>query len=829
MTRSDAASVILVVDDEPDVRFLTSWHLKQAGYEVRELESGEAALDALDGVDLIVLDYRLPGLTGLDTLRAINDRSGPPVVMMTAMGSEALAVDAMRAGAIDYLAKGGDYLARLPEIIERSARLHRLTRRVEESQRLAEGLLEAAPDAIVVVDAEGRIELVNRQTRALFGWEREELVGQQLEVLMPARFRDRHPDLVKGYRDDPLVRPMGADLELVACRRDGTEFPVAVSLSPLQTEHGLLISAAIRDITDRKHAEAALAHQATHDVLTGLPNRILLKDRLTQALERTRRNGTKVAVLFLDVDRLKVINDSRGHSTGDELLQAISSRLTDAMRSGDTLARFGGDEFVIVTEGISPANGPDVVARRIAAALVPPINLGGTDVSVSVSIGVTIAGPGDDAESLLRDADAAMYRAKDGGGGQSVVFDAAMRVAASGRLDAEHSLRLAMERSEFQVHYQPIVGLTDGRVIGFEALVRWCHPESGVVLPADFIPLTEETGLVVALGASVLREACHQLAEWHHSDERFAGLSMSVNLSARQLLIPELRDVVRDALRHSGISPALLCLEITESVLLADVESSTRALHSLKALGIRVAVDDFGTGYSSLTYLKRFPIDALKIDRTFVDGLGDVVREREDRAIVAAVIDVAHAFGLTTIAEGAETEQQVVALRALGCENAQGYYWGEPLPADATLDWLLATAVHGVSPVAAADAPDMARVLIVDDDRAVRGLARLLLDGESGFDVVGEAEDGRQGVALARHYQPDLVLLDLAMPGVGGLEALALIKAVAPSAKVVVFSGLDAGEFEAKATAHGAVGFIQKGGDPDRVAQHLHQLLARAG
>jgi diguanylate cyclase (GGDEF)-like protein/PAS domain S-box-containing protein len=829
--RSVKPAVILVVDDETDVRFLTTWHLAEAGYEVREVDTGEAALDALDGVDLIVLDYQLPGLTGIETLRAVVADGGPPVVIMTAMGSEQLAVDAMRSGAIDYLAKGGDYLARLPEVVERASRLHELTRRADESQRLAEGLLEAAPDAIVVVDADGRIQLVNRQTRALFGWERSELIGQPLEVLMPARYRERHPSLVRGYSVDPLVRPMGPALELVACRRDGTEFPVAVCLSPLQTDHGLLISAAIRDITDRKDAEAVLAHQATHDVLTGLPNRILLKDRLSHALERSRRNGTSVAVLFLDVDRLKVINDSRGHSMGDALLQTISGRLSDAMRADDTLARFGGDEFVVITEGIGSSHGPELLAERIAAALAPPVNLAGTDVTVSVSIGVAIAGPGDDAESLLRDADAAMYRAKDGGGDRWVVFDAAMRVAASGRLETEHALRRAMDRSEFEVHYQPIVDLTDAHIVGFEALVRWRHPRSGLVLPAEFIPLTEETGLVVALGASVLREACRQLAEWQQEDPRFSKLSMSVNLSARQLLIPELRDVVRDALALSGIDPALLCLEITESVLLADVESSTRALHGLKALGIRVSVDDFGTGYSSLTYLKRFPVDGLKIDRSFVDGLGTASNNRGDRAIVAAVIDVAHAFGLTTIAEGAETKEQVLELGALGCEQGQGYYWGQARPADATLEWLRASGGAAVAgdPPGRTSSERTIRVLIVDDDRSSRHLARLVLDDQAEFDVVGEAEDGRRAVALARHYQPDLVLLDLAMPGLGGLEALPLILAVAPMAKVVVYSGLEAPGLAARVSAQGALGYIQKGGDPDHVVAQVHQLLARAG
>jgi diguanylate cyclase (GGDEF)-like protein/PAS domain S-box-containing protein len=821
--------VILVVDDEVDVRYLASWHLGEAGYQVREAGTGEEALTMLADVDLVMLDYRMPGMSGIETLEAIVAQDGPPVVIMTAQGSEELAVEAMRSGAIDYVPKGGDYLSRLPEVVERATRLAQLKRCVRESQRLAEGLLESAPDAIVVVDRDGIIQIVNRQTQELFGWERAELVGESLEKLLPARFRDRHPALREAYAHEPLVRPMGPDIDLVAHRKDGSEFPVAISLSPFETQHGTLISAAIRDITDRKQAEAALAHQATHDVLTGLPNRLLLKDRLSHALDRTRRIGTTVAVLFLDVDRLKLINDSRGHSIGDELLQSIANRLLDAVRPDDTLARFGGDEFVIVTEGVGPTYGPRQLAERIASALKRPVNAGGTELNVSVSIGVAIAGPADDAESLLRDADAAMYRAKEEGRDRWVIFDAAMRDAATGRLEAEHLLRRAVDRDEFLVHFQPIVELTDGRLVGFEALARWSRPDAGLELPASFIPLSEETGLVTALGAFVLRDACRQLAAWHRESPRFEQLYVSVNLSALQLLTPELPRLVRDVLDDCGLDPSLLCLEITESVLLSDADSSARALRALKALGVRVAVDDFGTGYSSLTYLKRFPVDSLKIDKSFVDGLGDLSDRRHDRAIVAGVIDVAHAFGLTTIAEGAETKEQIVQLELLGCEQAQGYYWSPPLSGPAMHDWLQ-TALIGAEPVVSDSiaTPHRARVLVVDDDKSMRQLARLMLDEDAGFEVVAEAEDGRQAVALARHYQPDLVLLDLAMPGVGGLEALPLIQAVAPQANVVVLSGLDGEEIASKAYESGAMGYIEKGDDPHQVVASINQMLARA-
>jgi diguanylate cyclase (GGDEF)-like protein/PAS domain S-box-containing protein len=825
-----APGLILVVDDEVDFRYLTALTLRDAGYEVREVGSGEDALSSLDGVDLVLLDYRLPGLTGLETLREIAANDGPGVVFMTAMGSEEVAVEAMRSGAIDYLAKGADYLVRLPEVIARAARVYDLTRRVGETQRLAQGLLEAAPDPIVVVDAAGIIKLVNRQTCAVFGWDRLELLGQPMEILMPPRLRGRHPGLRLGYVSDPKARPMGEGVELVACRRDGTEFPVDVSLSPLETEDGLLISAAIRDVTERKRAEAALAHQATHDALTGLPNRNLLEDRLAQAVARSNRTGGAVAVLFLDVDRLKVINDSRGHSAGDQLLRAVASRLADAVRPDDTLARFGGDEFVIVTEGIGESYGPELLVDRIADVMAAPITLDGVEVIVSVSIGVALSSDGDGAEGLLRDADAAMYRAKDQGRDRFVLFDSNMRAGAVARLDTENALRRALEREEFRVHYQPVVELTAGNVVGVEALVRWQDPERGLVPPVEFIPLAEETGLIVALGAFVLREACHQVAAWHRLYPQLAHLGLAVNLSGRQLVTPFLPEVIEATLANSGLEPSRLCLEITESVLLDDAESSSRALAALKALSVRIGVDDFGTGYSSLTYLKRFPVDTLKIDKSFVDGLGGGSEQRGDRAIVAGTIDLAHAFGLTTIAEGVETADQLAELCALGCEQAQGYYWSRALPADDALQWLLEASANCVVPDATpfADTEVPLRLLLVEDDRSLRGLVRLALEGEPSLRIVAEAEDGREAVALARHHQPDLVLLDLAMPGVGGLEALPLIMAVAPDAKVVVMSGLDEDVVAQRAYDQGAVGYIVKGGDIAAVVDQLKQIRAHA-
>ena len=580
----------------------------------------------------------------------------------------------------------------------------------------------------------------------------------------------------------------------------------------------------------QRRAETALTYQATHDALTGLPNRVLLEDRVSLALARSRRTASRVAVMFLDVDRFKVINDSLGHAVGDELLRTVATRLQGILRPEDTVARFGGDEFVIVTENWTTEDAPYALAARIADGLAEPVRISDADVVCTASIGVAVAGADYDAGALLRDADAAMYQAKEHGRNRCVVFDAAMREAANQRLETENALRRALDHGELRVHYQPIVELASGRLVGVEALVRWQKDADTLILPDDFISVAEETGLIIPLGVTVLREACRQVAAWRAEGPGLSHLSLSVNLSARELLNPGIVEQVRDAVLTAGLDPASLCLEITESVLLDDAESCARSLRALDVLGVRIAVDDFGTGYSSLTYLKRLSVNLLKIDQSFVAGL-DATTSTRDRAIVAGIVDLANAFGVTTVAEGVETAEQVAQLGALGCGLAQGYYFCRALAADDAAEWMRAREGRAGTTTAAearVEFQDWTRVLVVDDQSSMVDLLRWTLEDDPQFRIIGEASGGREAVALARHFQPDLVLLDLAMPGVGGLEALPQIRAVAPDAQVVVLSGLEPADMADRAREQGAADYLCKGGDPDRFLADLHRILARS-
>ncbi|MGZ8752261.1 MAG: putative bifunctional diguanylate cyclase/phosphodiesterase [Acidimicrobiia bacterium] len=439
----------------------------------------------------------------------------------------------------------------------------------------------------------------------------------------------------------------------------------------------------LRAIRAYATSQERLAHQATHDTLTGLPNRTFVQHTVDATLATRSADDGLIALLFLDIDRFKLVNDSQGHGLGDELLRAVAARLKATTRPGDLVARVGGDEFVVVVHGLRTVADALEVGERTRLAFAVPFTVREDEIASSVSIGIAVSDPADplrDAEALLRDADTAMYQAKEAGRDAVTVFDASMRDRATQRLALEHDLRQALERGELHLHYQPVVKLPDGEIKGFEALLRWAHPTRGQIPPIAFIPVAEDTGLIVPIGAWVIREACRQLAQWRKTLPNGRRLTMAVNLSARQLRDPQLVQCVRNALHDEGLSPGALCLELTESLLMNNAAAAADLLETLRSLDVKLSIDDFGTGYSSLSYLRRFRVDNVKIDRSFVDGLDD--DDSSDETLVAAILAMAKALRVATVAEGVETTTQAERLHALGCQTAQGYLFSRPVPAD---------------------------------------------------------------------------------------------------------------------------------------------------
>jgi diguanylate cyclase (GGDEF)-like protein/PAS domain S-box-containing protein len=543
-------------------------------------------------------------------------------------------------------------------------------------------LLDDAPCALVTVDEGGRIVLVNARAERLFGYGRHELIGRAVDQL-----------LLPDGGTEPWYREAASDieLELGARRRDGSEFPVAISLS--RTEHldECLTSVAVRDLTERELAAETLAHQASHDPLTGLPNRSLFLDRLEHALARIRRSRGPLAVLFLDLDRFKLVNDTRGHDVGDLLLRALAPRLSAALRPGDTIARFGGDEFVVLCEDLADEDAAVRIAQRLTAACSHPLVIGDQEHVVTVSAGIALVREGQEASAseLLKNADAAMYSAKASDTDHIEVFDDGMGSKLLERIGIECDLRRALVRDELRLLFQPVMSLRGEAIVGVEALLRWQHPTRGLLEPSEFMGVAESSGLIVPIGSWVIREACRQAAAWQAAAPEQQPIYVSVNLSRQQVVRSDVANTVARSLRASGLDPALLELEITEGILLDDVGACALALRGLKALGVRVVLDDFGTGYFSLRYLKRLRIDALKIDPSFVDGLG---RDPEDVAVVDAVLSLARALELRVTAEGVETTAQLSRLREQGCDFAQGYLFSRPGTADEVLELLLAGA-----------------------------------------------------------------------------------------------------------------------------------------
>jgi diguanylate cyclase (GGDEF)-like protein/PAS domain S-box-containing protein len=574
------------------------------------------------------------------------------------------------------------FVSQIQDITERKRAEEALNRLSHQHEMV----LKSAGEGIFGLDLEGYATFVNPTAANITGWDADNLLGRSLHDALHHTKPDGAPypkEECPIYAAFTTGATHSRDDE-VFWRKDGTSFPVEYVSTPI-SEDGEIAGAVVtfRDITERKALEDQLRHQAFYDPLTGLPNRALFMDRLEHALTRANRRGSKVGVLFMDLDNFKVINDSLGHKAGDQLLTAVAERLKVNLRPEDTAARLGGDEFTILVEDVTSLGDVAQIAERIAEILQPPFILEDQEVFATVSIGIALNNSTQEQPAdLLRHADLAMYRAKHRGKARYEMFEPSMDAKAVERLMLETGLRRALVRQQFRVYYQPIVALENDEVIGLEALVRWEHPQRGLLLPEAFLSVAEETGLIVRIGHWVLREAVNQAQIWQ---ERYPGtqpLTISVNLSTREFFHPEL---VAEVLGKAQIDPSTLHLEITEGAITGNgAHSANNVLRDLKDLGVQLAIDDFGMGYSSLSYLKRFPVDFLKIDRSFIAGLGqDTDGEPKDEEIVKAMIDLTHALDLKVIAEGVETSEQLAQLRTMKCDLAQGNYFSEPLPSGA--------------------------------------------------------------------------------------------------------------------------------------------------
>lgn len=547
-----------------------------------------------------------------------------------------------------------------------------------ESEEKFRKISASAQDAIVMMDSAGDISYWNPASERIFGYSYEEAVGKDLHALIvPSAQQNAFKEGFERFKKTGEGPVLGKTLELSALRRNGTEFPVEVSISAVPIKGRWHSIGIIRDFTERKRSEETIRHMAYHDHLTGLPNRLLLNDRLEQALALGRRHRSLVALLFLDIDRFKVINDTLGHAAGDELIKAVAERLKKHLRGTDTVARLGGDEFTVLLQDINGIEGITKVVENIFAIFKEPFNIKEHELFLTASIGIGVyPDDGTDAETLLKNADIAMYLAKDEGRNAYRFYTTAMNARTIERLEMENRLQKAIERDELLLHYQPQIDIVTGEVSGVEALVRWHEPERGIIhQPADFIPLAEETGLIVPIGEWVLRKACEENRKWQ--DNGLKPVRIAVNLSLRQFRQKDFVKTVTRIIKDAALAPEYLELELTESILMKDVESTIEVLHELKAMGIRLTIDDFGTGYSSLAYLKQMPIDMLKIDKSFVR---DIATNPDDAAITITIIRMAHSLKLKVVAEGVETMKQLEFLRTLQCDSLQGFLVSKPVP-----------------------------------------------------------------------------------------------------------------------------------------------------
>jgi diguanylate cyclase (GGDEF)-like protein/PAS domain S-box-containing protein len=683
MSKKLIKTLLLVEDNPGDARLLRELFKEQGSHDtelthVKSLSEAEKYL-AEHTVDIILLDLGLPDAQGLEAvLRVHATAPHVPLVVLTGLDDESLAAQALKAGAQDYLIKNQIETRGLLRALRYSVERKIMDEALFGEKERAQVTLNSIGDAVVCTDIAGNITFLNLVAEKMTGWSRQDSAGRPMAEV--CRILDA---MTRKTTPNPMEMAVGQDRivhlpsNCILIRRDGFETPIEDSVAPIHDREGQVTGAVIvlRDMSAAHAMALQMAHSAQHDFLTGLPNRVLLNDRVSQAIALAPRHRKEVAVLFLDLDGFKHINDSLGHPLGDKLLQSIAKRLVDCVRGTDTVSRQGGDEFVVLLSEVEHSEDAAITARRMLHAVAEAHSIDQHDLHVTASIGVSVyPDDGPDAETLIKNADTSMYQAKENGRHSYQFFKPAMNVRAVERQSIEESLRRALERKEFALHYQPKINLTTGEITGAEALIRWTHPTRGPVSPAQFIPVAEDCGLILPIGKWVLREACMQARAW--LDAGLHPATMAVNISAMEFRDENFLKSVFTILKDTGLDPKSLELELTETVLMKRAESAASVFQTLRTSGVRVAVDDFGTGYSSLSYLRKFPIDALKIDQSFVR---QITTAPDDTTIVTAVISMGRSLKLRVIAEGVETQEELAFLQAHQCDEAQGYYFSRPV------------------------------------------------------------------------------------------------------------------------------------------------------
>jgi diguanylate cyclase (GGDEF)-like protein/PAS domain S-box-containing protein len=677
---------VLLIDDDPCHAKALEEALIAAGDDptdfqwVRTLARGLEKL-AQGGAWAIFLNLYLPDSRGVETLdRLLLASSSTAVVVLAGRDDDDICKKAMLHGARDYLLEGHldsySFARAIRNVTEREVARQELFTEKERAQVT----LNSIGDAVLSTDIAGNVTYLNVVAEQMTGWSKKDAIGHPLTEVF---------QIIDGVTHKPAPNPLelaiqenmtvGLAANCILVRKDGYEAAIEDSAAPIHDRNGQVTGAVIvfHDVSMARTMILEMSHMAQHDILTDLPNRSLLSDRLTQAISMARRNHHQLAVLFLDLDGFKRINDSLGHAIGDKLLQSVAERLTAGVRKSDTVSRQGGDEFVILLPEVAHAADAAVSAAKIIAELQNPIAIGEHSLRVTVSIGIsTFPDNGEDAETLIKNADTAMYHAKELGRDNYKFFRPEMSLHTVDRQSLEGQLRYALERHELVLHYQPKVNLKTGAITGVEALVRWQHPERGLLFPAQFLTIAEDTGIIVAIGRWVLREACRQTREW--LDSGLKAVPVAVNICSLEFRNEQFSEGVQLALKDTHLDPKYLELELTESVLMRHAESAAHSLEKLRVIGVRLAVDDFGTGYSSLSYLTRFPINALKLDQSFVH---DIVSSKDDAIVVSAVISMGNSLKHRVIAEGVETIEQLAFLQEHGCEEGQGFYFSRPVAA----------------------------------------------------------------------------------------------------------------------------------------------------